>query len=216
MSRYTLVIGNKNWSSWSLRPWLAMKQAHLAFDEVLVPLRRPDSGERLRALSPSGKVPVLKLHELVVWDSLAILEFLAERHPEAHLWPADPQARAIARSAAAEMHSGFQALRQNLPMDIAARLQKPIPPDAQGDIRRIQDLWAACRNRFGSGGPFLFGAFSIADAMYAPVVTRFVTYGVAMDGIAHAYAEAIGSLPAMKEWDEEAKAEVAQGISPSG
>jgi glutathione S-transferase len=198
-----LVIGTKAWSSWSLRPWLALKMAGQPFRETLVALRRPDTRAQALAHSPSGKVPVLKHAGIAVWDSLAICEYLAETFPQAGLWPADRAARACARSVSAEMHAGFAPLRAALPMDVAAR--HPTPPmtaELAADIQRIQALWRQCRADFGTriGGPFLFGRFSIADAMYAPVATRFVTYGVALDDVAADYVGTILDLPAMREW----------------
>lgn len=217
---YTLVIGNKNYSSWSLRPWLAMRRAGLAFDEVKVELRAPGRRERLLAQSPSGMVPVLRAGSLIIWDSLAILEFLAERHPECGFWPAEYAARAVARSAAAEMHSGFQALRSAMPMDFVARRPTSHVEEAvERDIRRIVALWRDCRQRFGAEGRFLFGAFTNADAMYAPVASRFRTYvpdlrAFGDDGTAAAYVEALFSLPEMAEWEREAQAELAAADQP--
>ncbi len=210
MSDLTLIVGSKNFSSWSLRPWLALKMTGQPFREVVIQLRRPETKAEILRYSPSGKVPALIDGGVTVWDSLAICEYLAERFPEAKLWPKDVQARAVARAVCAEMHSGFAALRQNLPMDIQAdRRGFEIPPDAQADIDRIQALWAQCREQFGAGGPFLFGGPSIADAMYAPVVTRFTTYGVAMTPSAKAYASAIWALDAMQEWKKGAASETA-------
>jgi glutathione S-transferase len=210
---YRLVIGNKNTSSWSLRPWLALKQTGLGFTEVRIDLRAPDKKDRIRAHSAAGKVPVLWAGDLTVWDSLAILEFLAECHPDKALWPADEAARAIARSVSAEMHSGFQALREHCPMKFLAREPQAshIEP-VQANIRRVIDIWKDCRTRFGAGGPFLFGGFTVADAMYAPVASRFRTYVAdpgefGDDGTAVAYIETLFSLPAMVEWGEGARQE---------
>jgi glutathione S-transferase len=213
---YTLIIGDKNLSSWSLRPWLALKYFNLPFVEERVRLRQPESKTAILRHSPSGKVPALKADGLVVFDSLAILEFLAERHPERGLWPRDTEPRALARSVAAEMHAGFAALRNEMSMDLLARLPTPlIGPALEGDIARIVAIWGDLRARFGKGGPFLFGDFTNADAMYAPVATRFRTYGVELtqfgdDGSAEAYAEALLALPAMAEWRKGAEAEVRQ------
>lgn len=213
---YTLVIGDKNFSSWSLRPWLAMKAAGIPFAEEPVRLRQPDTKQAILLHSPSGKVPALKTGGAVIWDSLAILEFLAERHPEAHLWPEDQAARAAARSIAAEMHAGFVTLRNEMPMHLLARLPSPPIGDAlASDIGRIVAIWKDTRARFGAGGPFLFGAFTNADAMYAPVATRFRTYGVDVgrfgdDGTASAYAETVLAMPAMAEWTEGAIEEVSR------
>jgi glutathione S-transferase len=204
-ARYTLFIGSKNTSSWSLRPWLAMKMAGLAFEEVLIPLRRPDTPTAIKAHSPSGKVPALKIeengHSTIVWDSLAICETLAERHPDRQLWPQDPHTRMQARSVAAEMHSGFADLRRVLPMDIAGR--HPIPPldDAvQEQIARVTAIWVSALTRLAKDGGFLFGGFTIADAFYAPVVTRFETYGIHLPAIAQAYTQRILALAPMQEW----------------
>lgn len=208
MTSFTLVIGNKNYSSWSMRPWLALKQCNVPFDEIVIPLGRPTTVAEISVHSPSGKVPLLKDGALSVWDSLAIVEYLAERFPTSGLWPADAQARANARSVAAEMHSGFAALRTAMPMNI--RASKPglgRSPAVDTDIRRITALWRDCRSRFGDGGPFLFGAFSAADAFYSPVVTRFRTYGVPLADVEAAYADAVMAWPAMAEWTAAARAE---------
>jgi glutathione S-transferase len=208
MNGLTLVIGSKNGSPWSLRPWLLLRQTGLAFGEILIPLRRPDTAARIQAYSPSGKVPVLLAGDLRIWDSMAIGEFLAERDPG--LWPADPRTRAFARSICAEMHSGFAALRTFLPMDFTARFGPPgklLSPVA-ADIRRILAIWAECRLEHARAGPFLFGSFTIADAMFAPICSRFTTYAVALDPVARAYVAHMMSLPAMLEWGRAAAAEV--------
>jgi glutathione S-transferase len=213
---YTLVIGDKNLSSWSLRPWLALKQAGIPFAEECIRLRQPDSKAEILRHCPSGKVPALKTRTGVVWDSLAILDTLAERHPEHGLWPAGEEARAAARSISAEMHSGFAALRNDMPMDLLSTL--PAPPlgtALQADIRRIVAIWKDTRERFGQAGPFLFGAFSNADAMLAPVATRFRTYGVDLsrfgdDGSGASYMDTVLALPAMAEWTAGAKQEARQ------
>ena len=207
MADLTLVIGNKNYSSWSLRPWIALKQIGVPFHEIRVPLGQPDTRARILEHSPGGKVPILKDGAIVVWESLAILDYLAEKFPAAGLWPTDAAARAEARSVAAEMHAGFVALRQQLPMDIRSR--KPLKADAaaEADIARILEMWRGARARHGTGGPFLFGRFGAADAMYAPVVTRFRTYGVKLDAVAAAYVDAVFALPAMQEWGAAAAAE---------
>lgn len=208
MSDLTLVIGNKNYSSWSLRPWLAMTMAGLAFREVVIPLRQPESIDAIARHSPSGKVPVLCDGPLAVWESIAILEYVAELAPAAQLWPADAAARALARAVAAEMHAGFAALRSHLPMNVRARrLGREITPTVAGDIERICAIWRDCRARFAGDGPFLFGRFSNADAMYAPVVSRFATYGVAVDAACRGYCETILGLAAMRAWTEAAAAE---------
>ncbi len=209
MAKLTLVIGNKNYSSWSLRPWLAMKQFGLDFDEVRIALYTPESTEKIQQYSPSGKVPVLIHDTLTVWETLAICEYLAEQFPTIQWWPEDQIARAIARSVSAEMHSGFQNLRQNMPMNCRARLPgKGMSPEVQKDIDRITAIWQECRQRFGSGGNLLFGEFTIADAMFAPVVSRFLTYDVPLDPVSKAYAEAILALPAMQEWIKAGEAEL--------
>ena len=213
---YTLVIGDKNFSSWSLRPWLAMKHCSIPFAEERIRLRQPDSKPEILRHSPAGKVPALKTRLGVIFESLAILEYLAERHPEHALWPLDEEARAVARSLASEMHAGFATLRNEMSMDLLGRLPSPLVSAAlEADIRRIAAIWKDARARFGKGGPFLFGAFSNADAMYAPVATRFRTYGVDLsrfgdDGTAAAYADAILALPAMEDWTEGAQREVKQ------
>jgi glutathione S-transferase len=215
MTTYRLVIGNKNTSSWSLRPWLAMTHARLAFSEVNIDLRAADVKAQLLARSPSGKVPALLVGDDVVWDSLAIIEFLAESHPEAGLWPGARNARTHARCVSAEMHSGFQPLRQHCPMDFLGRTPiATLAEDVAADVRRIVALWRGCRSRFGAGGPFLFGSFSAADAMYAPVASRFRTYipdlaAYGDDGTAQAYVEALFALPAMIQWQVGARAEIA-------
>ncbi|WP_223642008.1 glutathione S-transferase family protein [Corallococcus sp. EGB] len=209
MSELTLVVGSKNYSSWSLRPYLALAHTGQPFQEVLVPLDTPETAALIALHSPSGRVPVLKHGDTLVWDSLSICEYLAEAFPEAKLWPTDRAARAMARSVTSEMHSGFQALRTNLPMNITAR--KTVPgvdaPGVHADIARIQALWEGCRERYGKGGPFLFGAFTIADAFFAPVVTRFVTYGVPFRPQNIAYRDAVLGLPAMLKWTEAARGE---------
>ena len=208
MQPLTLVIGNKNYSSWSMRPWVVLREARIAFREVVVPLYRPDSEAALAHWSPSGKVPALHDGDIRVWDSLAICEYLNERHPDKQLWPADAAARAVARSVAAEMHAGFAALRSEMSMNIRARWIGRGRSDASlADIARIMDIWNTCRENYGAGGDFLFGRFSIADAMYAPVVLRFQTYGVALDGAAKAYADAVRALPAVAAWVADAAVE---------
>lgn len=205
----TLVIGNKNLSSWSLRPWLALEHTGAAYSEIVVPLDRAGTAAAIGAHSPSGRVPALKIgDQQVVWDSLAIVETLHELVPAARLWPDDPVARAYGRSITAEMHSGFAALRQNMSMNITAR--KPgqgRAPGVDADIARVTTIWREARATHGRGGPFLLGAFSIADCFYAPVATRFVTYGVALDADAQAYVDAILAWPAMKKWIAAAAAE---------
>src|SRR5262245_19389999 len=211
---YRLVIGDKSTSSWSLRPWLAMRQAGIPFAEVNIKLRQPDTKAQILSHSPAGKVPILLTADpQAVWDTLAILEFLAEAHPQAKLWPQDREARALARSVSAEMHSGFVALREHCPMELLARAPMPRLPEAVADeVRRIVALWLDCRRRFGARGPLLFGAFKAADAMYAPVATRLRTYLPDLgpygdDGTAQAYVDAVLALPAMSEWEAGARRE---------
>lgn len=201
-----LVIGNHNYSSWSLRPWLVLRHLGLPFRLERVALDRPDTAERIGAFSPAGRVPVLLEGAVTVWDSLAIIEHLAERHHG--LWPVDPVARGMARAVAFEMHSGFAALRAELPMNIRAIGRKVSPsPAAAADIARIVAIWSAARQGFGAGGPWLFGAFSAADAMYAPVASRFRTYGVDLPEPLRAYQATVLGSVAMQEWTALALAE---------
>jgi glutathione S-transferase len=212
MAEFTLVIGNKNYSSWSLRGWLMAKIAGIEFDEVVIPLDLPETQVSIRKHSPSGRVPVLIHRGLAIWESLAIAEYLNDLKPEAGLWPPAAAARAHARAISAEMHAGFAELRTNMPMNIRASYPgKGMTPGVRADIERITGLWRDCRKRFGGAFPkddgFLFGTFGAADAMYAPVATRFRTYGVKLDSDAEAYCAAILGHPAMKEWTEEASNE---------
>ncbi len=208
MSEYTLILGNKRYSSWSLRGWLLAKQAGIAFEEVVIPLRQPETRAQIEHYSPAGKVPTLVVDGESVWDSLAIAEYLAETYPAQGLWPSDPAARRLARCVAAEMHSGFTALRSAMPMDIRTQApDHPVSAEVQADIDRIEAIWRDCRGRFGKTGDFLFGAFTAADAFYAPVVTRFRTYGVTLDAISEAYCKAIIAHPWMQEWAADAAKE---------
>ena len=197
-----LVIGNKNYSSWSMRPWLALRANHIAFDEVFIPLYTGDADKkRILGFTHSGKVPALIDGDVTIWDSLAIIEYLAEGFPEARLWPDDRARRAHARSISAEMHSGFVALRTECGMN----LHRPVgaitlSADAHANIARIQQIWIECRERYGKYGPFLFGAFGGADAMFAPVVHRFRTYAIAVEPEAQDYMNTVMSLPAFQEW----------------
>ncbi len=196
-----LVIGNKNYSSWSLRAWLPLEMTGATFDEVVIPLHRDDTAANLKQHSPSRRVPVLKHGDFSIWDSLAIAEYLAELFPEARLWPSDARARARARSVAAEMHAGFATLRKQMPMDVRARLELPAAQDdLAADISRICEIWEECRESYGVDGDFLFGEASIADAFFAPVVSRFVTYRPALPPISQAYVDAVWSWPAMQSW----------------
>ncbi len=204
-----LIIGNKNYSSWSLRPWIAMKVAGIAFEETVVPLYQPGSRDQVLQYSPTGKVPALIDGDIVVWESLAILEYLAEKFPAARLWPAEPAARAHARAIAAEMHAGFGPLRGHCPMNMRRNPGKPrvLTPEVQANVARIDGIWVGTRARFGHGGHFLFGAFSAADAMYAPVVSRFKSYAIAASPASRAYMDAVMALPAWKEWEAGGRAE---------
>lgn len=208
--RYTLYIGTKNFSSWSLRAWLAMKMAGIEFTEVIIPLRQPETRAEIRRHSPSGKVPLLVIENShgreLVWDSFAICETLVEQFPSAGLWPDDAAARAQARSISAKMHSGFPELRAALPMDITARLKTgPLSDQVHEQIARVLGIWESALSRFGGKEGFLFGRFSIADAFYAPVATRFVTHGIELPPLQRGYVERIVSLPHMQEWAAGAK-----------
>ena len=201
MADFTIYIGNKNYSSWSLRAWLMLKQSGARFEEVLVPLREATTRTTILRHSPSGRVPALHHGELVLWESLAIGEYLAERFPAARLWPEEPEGRAVARAVSAEMHAGFSALRSHLPMNMRSSFAaRGVTPEAQADINRVTALWRDCRKRFGAEGKFLFGDITIADAMYAPVVSRFRTYRLALEEEAQRYADAVWALPALQEW----------------
>lgn len=197
----TLVIGNKNTSSWSLRAWLILKHAAVPFAEQFVALRQPDTKENILKVSPSGHIPALRDGDLLIWDTLAIAEYVNETYAKAHLWPSDPKARAIARAVSAEMHSGFAALRSEMPMDVSATGISVEPSgDCLGNINRIHHIWHDCRTRFGASGPYLFGAWSIADAMFAPVVSRFQTYGVTGDDLVNNYCTDVSADPFFVEW----------------
>jgi glutathione S-transferase len=200
----TLFVGSKRYSSWSLRPYLALAQTGVAFETKTILLDQQDTKSKIAAVTPAGRVPVLHDGDLVVWDSLAICEYLAEQVPS--LWPSDRRERARARSVSAEMHAGFPALRRDMSMDVCAdKRGQGHTPEALGDAKRVQAIWAECLDR--SGGPFLFGGFTIADAMFAPVVTRFRTYGVELDRACSAYSTAVFGLPAMREWIADAERE---------
>ncbi len=212
MADFTLVIGNKNYSSWSLRGWLMARIAGIEFEELVIPLDLPETQPEIRKHSPSGRLPVLLHRGLAVWESLAIGEYLNDLKPEAGLWPAATAARAHARSISCEILAGFAELRSNMPMNIRASYPgKGMTPAVRADIERITGLWRDCRKRFAGAAPkddgFLFGSICAADAMYAPVVTRLRTYGVTVDSDTDAYCKAILALPAMKEWIDAAKNE---------
>jgi glutathione S-transferase len=204
----TLVIGNRNYSSWSLRPWLFLRHHGIVFDEVRLPLDTPEFHSGIVRWSPSGRVPVLHHDGLVVWDSLAICDYVAETFLTAGGWPQERRARAQARSAAAEMHSGFAAMRTQLPMNCRRRPDEyRWDGDAQRDIDRVQQIWRDLRATHGRGGAFLCGEFGIVDAMFAPVAVRFRGYGPKLDAVASAYCDALFALPAMREWDAMAQSE---------
>lgn len=203
-----LVVGNKNYSSWSLRPWLLLREAGIPFEEIAVRLFTPEFDAEIARYSPAGKVPVLIDGDVHVWDSLAISEYLAERFPDQQLWPADAGARAHARSICAEMHAGFHQIRNQLPMNVTAMLPGlGWSVAVQREVDRVAAIWGGLRQRYGSEGPFLFGAFTVADAFYAPVVSRFATYGIHLPEDAKAYADFILARPAMQEWAAGARAE---------
>lgn len=219
MAEFTIVIGTRVWSSWSLRAWIALKKTGARFDEVLVPLRREDTKARLQAASPHGLAPAITHHrpdgDIAVWESLAICEYLAECFPEKGLLPDAPASRALARSISAEMHAGFVPLRKFMPMDLFAH-HPTVGHGEEGvaeNIARILEIWRMCRERHGAagGGPFLFGRYTIADAMFAPVVTRFRTYGVALDPVSMAYCEAVLADPDFHAWEAAAEADEAAG-----
>ncbi|WP_332683550.1 glutathione S-transferase family protein [Bosea sp. (in: a-proteobacteria)] len=207
-----LVIANKNYSSWSLRPWLALTEFGIAFTEELVPFGPtfddPDWKRAVSAFTPAGKVPALVDGPITVWDSLAILEYLAEKYPDLAIWPRDREARAMARSICAEMHSGFGALRNACPMNLAwIHPPRERGPAVAADAARITGIWREARQRFGAGGPFLFGGFSAADAMFAPVTARFTTYSIALDPVSAAYVEAVQGTAGFRAWREAALTE---------
>jgi glutathione S-transferase len=208
MTRPTLVIGNKNYSSWSMRGWVLLRALGIDFEEVQLKFHTDGWRQNIGRWSPSGLVPVLWLDGEPVWDTLAIAETAAERWPEKHVWPRDARARALARSICAEMHAGFCSLRGAMPMNVRGSYPgKGMTADVQHDIDRILANWTACRERFGRGGELLFGGFTAADAYYAPVASRFVTYGVELPQLARAYVDAVLTLPAVREWSAAARAE---------
>ena len=204
-----LVIGNKNYSSWSMRPWVALKGCDIAFEEVFIPLYTGEADKkRILDVTRSGKVPVLIDGDITVWDSLAIIEYAAEKFPGAGLWPEDSARRAHARSISAEMHSGFAALRNECGMNLHRPVKAiPLSANAEADIARVQEIWTDCRDRYGQRGSFLFGSFSAADAMFAPVVHRFRTYAIEVSPPARAYMDGMMALPAFRQWTEAGLAE---------
>jgi glutathione S-transferase len=208
MSEFVLYIGNKCFSSWSLRPWVAMRYLQIPFREEFVRLRTPETAANLAKVSPTGQVPVLLHKDMIIWETLAVLEYLNDLFPEKRLWPADIEARALARSVATEMHSGFRELRYGWPMNLRRpKAHKLMQGEGDDNRRRIEAIWRECRQRHGQGGPFLFGHFTAADAMYAPVVTRFDTYGGDLAPDIRAYVDAVLDTSAMREWYAEAKKE---------
>lgn len=201
MARPTLVIGNKLYSSWSMRAWLVMKAFNLPFEETLIPLYGPDSKARLLEHSPSGKVPLLVDGDVRVWETPAIIEYLAEKHPAAQIWPRDAKARAHARAICSEMHAGFTVLRSACPMNLGKRFAPKDRGNAvAADVARIAEIFGSTRARFGSGGEFLYGSFSAADAMYAPVAARFATYSIPLEAASQGYVDAVIAHPAFQEW----------------
>jgi glutathione S-transferase len=196
-----LTIGNKNYSSWSFRPWLALKAAGIQFEETVIPIYEPGSKEKFLERSPAGKVPILDDGAVTVWESLAILEYVAEKFPDAALWPKDAAARAHARTISGEMHAGFVPLRRQCPMNMWRPVKKlELNAETAANVARIDAMWSDSRARFGGDGPFLFGRFSAADAMYAPVVSRFHTYGIEVSAPSSAYMQSMMALPAWQEW----------------
>jgi glutathione S-transferase len=203
MTVLKLIIGNKNYSSWSMRPWIAMKVANIPFEETVISLDAPNFKQVVGPVSATGKVPVLIDGEVRVWESLAILEYLAENFPEAGLWPAESGLRAIARAISNEMHAGFVPLRRHMPMNMwRPVIKRELTPEVTANVQRIESIWSECRERYGKkrGGPFLFGGFGAADAMYAPVVARLNTYNVDVTSTAKAYMDEVMQLPAWREW----------------
>lgn len=210
MPEYQLIIGNKTYSSWSLRPWLLLAHLGQPFQETLIPLRQADTKQKILEQCSAGKVPILKTPRVMIWDSLSICEFINEKFPGALLWPRDPSQRAFARSIVAEMHSGFPDLRNELPMNLR-RISRPrrteLSDNAKAQVQRVLNIWQECRTKHGPNGAMLFGKFSIADAFYAPVVTRFLSYAIPMPPECEAYAQAVRQLPVMDRWYREAEKE---------
>jgi glutathione S-transferase len=204
----TLVIGNKNYSSWSMRPWIALKAAAIPFEEVMIPLDLTDTKERIHGYSGAGKVPILIDGEIKVWESLAILDYIAEHFPQARLWPDDRGARAHARSAATEMHGGFAALREHCPMNLWRPVERlALTREVERDVERLTEIWREARKAYGQKGPFLYEGFTAADAMFAPVATRFHTYDIRCDEVSRAYIDAMHAHEAFRAWRAGALAE---------
>lgn len=205
MSLLHLVIGNKNYSSWSLRPWMALSMAGIPFTETVIPLETPETRRLIAEHTPAGRVPVLKHGRLAIWESLAIMEYLAELFPEKHLWPKAVSARVMARTVSNEMHAGFSALRNACPINLRRPRKSVVMSDAiMGDVERIEDIWRQCRAKFGKGGTYLFGKFGIADAMFAPVVTRLDTYDIPVAADSRAYMNNVMDSEAFRSWKEAA------------
>ena len=203
-----LIIANKAYSSWSFRPWILLAHFHIPFEEVVIPMDHPDTRARMLEHSPTGKMPALRDGAVETWESLAILEYIAEKYPEKAIWPKAKGARAHARSLSSEMHAGFQALRQHCPTQFLRPVRKiPLTPEVGADVARIEAAWAHARKVYGKAGPFLFGRFSAADAMFAPVVNRFHLYDVPVSRQTRAYMDAVMALPAWKAWIGDAEAE---------
>ena len=203
-----LVVANKAYSSWSMRPWVLLAQFHIPFEEIVIPLDQPDTRERILEHSPSGKCPALIDGAITVWESLAILEYVAEQYPEKAIWPRSKGAKALARSLSSEMHAGFMALRQHCPTQFARPQRKiELTPAVEAEVARIEASWGAARKKYGRAGPFLFGKFSAADAMFAPVVNRFHIYDIPVDAETRAYCDAVRALPAYRAWCADAEAE---------
>jgi len=205
--KFTLVIGNKNYSSWSMRPWLALAGRGIPFAEVLIPLDHPNTKQQVLQYSPTGQVPVMKYGQLLVWDSLAIVEYVNDMHPEAGLWPQELEYRAVARALCAEIHSGFQAFRQACPMNLRRRQAGRLTSQADQDVLRMVNYWRQLRLSAGGSGPFLFGEFGAVDAFFAPLASRIRSYEIPVDRVANEYIDAIYNFPAFQKWYQAAIAE---------
>lgn len=205
--KLTLIIGNKNYSSWSLRPWLAMAGTGVPFAEVLIPLDHPNTRQQVLQYSPTGKVPALKFGNLMLWESLAIIEYVAEKHPEAGLWPEDGELRAIARSLSSEVHAGFQAFRAHCPMNLRRRASTRLSPQVEEEVMRLSNYWRRYRSQFGADGDFMFGKFGAVDAMFVPLATRIRSYEIPVDRVTNEYIDAIYAMSAFKKWYDAAVAE---------